>query len=89
MSCEPDGSFREENYADWSEFSEVNAPGFEPVTGEHACHEDFAYAASRYVVKSCEFKDTSPDRYEYFRDTMFAGREYLPEGGCSGIVPGP
>ncbi|MEK7499959.1 MAG: hypothetical protein AAB649_05135, partial [Patescibacteria group bacterium] len=60
-----------------------------PVTGYGGstsdnipCHEDFADSASWYVTNACELKRQSPKRYEYFRDKVFNGKEYLPADGC-------
>ena len=59
------------------------APQAQPVTGyggrpgdQVECGEDFADSAAWYVVHACELKEKSLMRYNYFKDTMFAGREY-------------
>lgn len=61
-----------------------------PVTGygggeaaDIPCHEDFADSAEWYVMNACELKARSPERYTYFRDTLFGGKEYIPSGGCT------
>jgi len=60
-----------------------------PVTGytdfgpEHTpISEDFADSAAWYVARPCELLQKSPERYTYFRDTIFVGREYIPPQGC-------
>lgn len=45
-------------------------------------YEDFADSGAWYVTNSCELKTKSPQRYEYFKTQIFAGKEYLPSGGC-------
>ena len=37
-----------------------------------ACLEDIAHRSVEYVFYG----------YEYFRDKVFAGKEYIPAGGC-------
>lgn len=61
-----------------------------PVTGygglpaeEISCYEDFADSAAWYVTNACLLQLASPERYEYFRDTIFGGEEYIPAGGCT------
>ena len=44
--------------------------------------EDFAESAAWYVTNACELKQESPIRYNYFRDEVFGGQEYLPADGC-------
>ena len=72
-------------------FGSTYDPKYPPVTGYRGreeqnipCWEDFADSATWYVEKPCELKEKSPGRYDYFRDKMFQGKEYIPEGGCGG-----
>ncbi|HCM68597.1 MAG TPA: hypothetical protein DIS62_06425 [Candidatus Kerfeldbacteria bacterium] len=45
-------------------------------------YEDIAYKGSEYVTNACELKNNAPEKYAFFRDHMFGGREYLPPEGC-------
>ncbi len=71
--------------------------GYQPVTGysglpvdEVECGEDFADSAAWYVTRACDLLtggesgdyEAGQVRYDYFKDTIFEGREYLPPGGC-------
>jgi hypothetical protein len=46
------------------------------------CGEDFAYAGTQYVLEACQLKSYSPERYEYFKNEVFRGQEYIPKSGC-------
>lgn len=59
------------------------------------CGEDFADSAAWYVTRACdllagggpesETKDPEAGkiRYEYMKEQIFEGKEYLPSGGCT------
>ena len=38
-----------------------------------------AYAGTKYVLEACQLKSYSPERYEYFKNEVFRGKEYIPE----------
>ncbi len=54
------------------------------------CGEDFAEHATWYVNHACELlkggESENPEagkiRYDYFKNQIFRGKEYLPAGGC-------
>jgi len=69
----------------------------QPITGysglpasEVECGEDFADSAAWYVTRACDLlkggesgdAEAGQIRYDYFKDTIFEGREYLPVDGC-------
>lgn len=63
-----------------------------PVTGypNPDCGEDFAESATYYVMRPCDLlaggesknAEAGKARYNYFRDTIFGGKEYIPLEGC-------
>ncbi len=57
--------------------------GYSPYPESTPCHEDFADSASWYVARACDLRAQSPERYEYFRDEIFNGKEYIPVEGCA------
>lgn len=58
--------------------------------GTLGCPEDFADSAAWYVTRPCELlaggesknAEAGKARYDYFRDKIFGGKEYVPAGGC-------
>ena len=44
--------------------------------GNTNCSEDFADHAAFYVTDPCQLLKVSPERYAYFRDKVFNGKEY-------------
>jgi hypothetical protein len=44
--------------------------------------EDFADTAEWYVNRACDLKKSSKERYNFFKDQIFKGMEYIPAGGC-------
>jgi len=67
IGCKPDGSY------DGVPFSDYPNPD---------CAEEFAEEGAGYVFKACELKAYNEDRYNYFKNEVFDGREYLPPQGC-------
>ncbi|MFH1720344.1 MAG: hypothetical protein ABH856_01930, partial [Patescibacteria group bacterium] len=70
---------------DGSKFSYTSPPvtDYASTPERMGCNEDFADSAAWYVTNACELKKLSPDRYDYFRDTIFQGKEYIPAEGCN------
>jgi len=48
--------------------------------GATACSEEFAEEGATYVTDPCKLKELDSARYEYFKNTVFKGKEYIPEG---------
>ncbi|MCL4200211.1 GNAT family N-acetyltransferase [Patescibacteria group bacterium] len=67
IGCKPDGTY------DGVPFSDYENPD---------CAEEFAEEGAGYVFKACELKAYNEDRYNYFKNEVFEGREYLPPQGC-------
>ncbi len=67
IGCRSDGTFTAKPFTDH---------------GATNCTEEFAEEGEGYVLNACEFKKFDTERYGYFRDEVFGGREYLPAGGC-------
>ncbi|MBI5019588.1 hypothetical protein HZB58_04940, partial [Candidatus Gottesmanbacteria bacterium] len=78
-------------------FSYASSPitGYSGMSSDEVeCGEDFADSAAWYVTRACdllaggapeaEVKDPEAGkvRYDYFKNTLFEGREYLPVEGC-------
>ncbi len=57
----------------------------QPVTdyGATNCSEDFAETGEMYVVDPCQLKRKDADRYDYFKDKVLEGVEYIPASGCN------
>lgn len=45
--------------------------------------EDFAESVSSYRIKPEALKETSPKRYEFLKDVVFLGNEFLDETSCN------
>jgi hypothetical protein len=73
----------EENifYYDENNYPITGYGGFPPDRVQIS--EDFADSASWYVNQPCELRSASPIRYNYFKDNVFNGVEFLPGGGCN------
>jgi len=77
---------------DWSRSKDVknpwqHGPGKCFISGysEQAPDEDFAETASAYRYAAKRLKQTCPDKYEYMKEKVFQGVEYLDNTSCESV----
>jgi hypothetical protein len=51
-------------------------------------YEDYAEALSTYRYNPKEFKNSCPKKYEYLKEKVFKGKEYLDVAGCTEFTKG-